>query len=433
MPRASDPNRCRSGEVEPIGRQSGGPTPAAKRQRAQKTPETTCDPNGGEDCAKRTRLYSYEEKRDIFNRICAWKEAGAKNSDSPISALMEEYSCSRFYPLQVYKKVKSIGSLDNKWNWSGRPVKYGAEIQEKMVEIIRAKRATKTRGSSRFISGQIKKSNRKKEGPCKDIICKWKKGMNFQKHNLKKKPKLSGAIMQDRNQHAKTRIKRSEKAYLESLKRTIFMDEKWYTEEKATNPQVEARPGSPIPERYVTVNAETVAQRIKVMYLLVVCVSGPIGYYKLDFKKWNEKHGQQTKAGKKAKGITADFLRPIMKKVAKDAVKKLGPGPIDVEFDRAAAHQSLKLDGSFEEIFGGKALMAAGKAPDMSPLDAGVCPFTERMVEAEAAQTVAEIDKAVGKAWKHVTPGVCEAIMKRVRRNMIKVIGQKGGNFFEER
>ena len=55
------------------------------------------------------------------------------------------------------------------------------------------------------------------------------------------------------------------------------------------------------------------------------------------------------------------------------------------------------------------------------------------MVEADAAQTLEEIDKAVRGAWKHVTPQVCEAIMKRVRRNMIKVIEKKGGNFYDER
>ena len=55
------------------------------------------------------------------------------------------------------------------------------------------------------------------------------------------------------------------------------------------------------------------------------------------------------------------------------------------------------------------------------------------LLYSEAAQTVEEIDKAVRGAWKHVTPQVCEAIMKRVRRNMIKVIEKKGGNFYDER
>ena len=103
MPRASDPNRCSISEVEPIGRRTGGPTPAARRSRDQTTPETTGEINTGEHPAKRTRLYSEDDKLDIYNKMCSWKEKGAKMSDSPIPELMEEYSCSRFHPLQAYR------------------------------------------------------------------------------------------------------------------------------------------------------------------------------------------------------------------------------------------------------------------------------------------------------------------------------------------
>ena len=50
------------------------------------------------------------------------------------------------------------------------------------------------------------------------------------------------------------------------------------------------------------------------MYLLVLCAAGPIGCYELPFKEWNKQTGQLTKGGKKAKGITADFMRPILEK-----------------------------------------------------------------------------------------------------------------------
>ena len=82
------------------------------------------------------------------------------------------------------------------------------------------------------------------------------------------------------------------------------------------------------------------------------------------------------------------------------------------------------LDGGLE--------MAAGKAPDMSYLDAGICPFMEREVEEAGAQSADEIRVAVKAAWKKVTPEMCVRIAKRVRRNMKKVIEKKGGNFYAE-
>ena len=71
-------------------------------------------------------------------------------------------------------------------------------------------------------------------------------------------------------------------------------------------------------------------------------------------------------------------------------------------------------------------------APDMSHLDAAVCPFMEREVEQSGAQTADEIRAAVKAAWKKITPAMCHAISARVRRNMLKVIELKGGNFYDE-
>ena len=42
--------------------------------------------------------------------------------------------------------------------------------------------------------------------------------------------------------------------------------------------------------------------------------------------------------------------------------------------------------------------LAAGKAPDMSHLDAGVCPFMEKAVNEKGAETEQEIRAAVKKA-----------------------------------
>ena len=72
------------------------------------------------------------------------------------------------------------------------------------------------------------------------------------------------------------------------------------------------------------------------------------------------------------------------------------------------------------------------KAPDMSPLDTGLCPYMEREVEAAGAVTADEIRKAVRKAWKGITRDIITNVMKRVRRNMLAVIENKGGNFYHE-
>ena len=80
-----------------------------------------------------------------------------------------------------------------------------------------------------------------------------------------------------------------------------------------------------------------------------------------------------------------------------------------------------------------EAFLAAGKAPDMSPVDAAVNPHLERSVEDAAATSKAQIRKAVAKAWAKVTPEICKRAVIRVRRNMKQVIKLKGGNFYQER
>ena len=51
----------------------------------------------------------------------------------------------------------------------------------------------------------------------------------------------------------------------------------------------------------------------------------------------------------------------------------LGPGPIRFLHDRARAYQAAAKDEQVRAAFAGGVELAAGKAPDMSHLDAGVC------------------------------------------------------------
>ena len=433
MPRSSDPNRCLASECEPMGRSPGFISPAEKQRPNRQQPADTdvqmTDAAGDEA----TRLHADEVKHEIIKRYEAWLRTGKHKSDSPIAGIVEEFEVHANYPKKLYDKFIQNGRLANDWNTNGRPLKYREEIDAKITEVVRTKRKQQKKASCRYIARTLKKENKKKPSPSYSTINRHKKKMGFKVHKVQKKPRLSGAIMKQREKHAKNNIKRSETKYMKSMERKIFMDQKWFTESKGNSDVIEARPDSPIkPFLYKSQAAETASQRIKTMYLLVICAAGPIGCYKLPFREWNERTGQLTKGGKKAKGITADFMRPILQQVAKDSVKLLGPGPIDVEFDKAGAHQALVGDGSIEEIFGGKGILAPGKGPDMSPLDAGACPYMERAVDDAGAETVKEIDAAVRKAWKTVDRDMCVKIMKRVRANMANVIALRGGNFYRD-
>ena len=87
----------------------------------------------------------------------------------------------------------------------------------------------------------------------------------------------------------------------------------------------------------------------------------------------------------------------IIKQIAKKARQALGPELITFLHDKAPCYQSVMADIKKGVItdglgFDGGLEMAAGKAPDMSYLDAGICPFMEREVEEAGAQSAASCD-----------------------------------------
>ena len=101
--------------------------------------------------------------------------------------------------------------------------------------------------------------------------------------------------------------------------------------------------------------------------------------------------------------------------------------------DKAPVYGPCTKDPELLKLFDGGLEMAAGKAPDMSHLDAAVCKIMENAVERSGAMTPAEIRKAVKKAWKEkITPAYLLKISKKVRSNMLKVIDLKGGNFYKD-
>ena len=432
MPQASAPNRCRASETEPASPPQAGRRAASARGPPPRTPAAA--PANQSPVYDLSRLHSKDARIDIFRRFSEWIAQGRPRGKSPIAALVKEHVCERTYPKKLYDRVMRAGSVD--YNWSaGRLKDFSPACWEAMATIVRDHRKKHRVASSRNLSASLKKGRKGKKAPSANTVLRAKKELNFKKHRVVTKPKLNTRLWKARLEMAKTRMMKSETAYIEDNTRTIFADEKWFSEEKGRFLAFEARDESPVPspERYVEKQAETSTQQIKIMFLLCVTATRPIGVYKLDFKKWNAENNAKTKAGKVAKGITAAYLKPVLLKVAKDAKKVLGPGPLRFLHDKAPAYQGVAKDEDVRKAFAGGVDVAAGKAPDMSHLDAGVCKTMENDVEREGAQSREEIREVVQKVWKaKITPAYCLRISKRVRKNMQEVVRRKGGNFYKD-
>ena len=451
MPRGSDPNRCRASEIErfePISRtkprrQCVQPVlarvapqiPVSTPPRARCTgPALTCD-----SPAPGSHLKEESTKTAILKAYAEWVAAGRRREESPLDDLVQQHGCSRAYPKRLYDKVMRSGSVSNPKS-PGRKKEFSPRCWEQMQTVIREHRERQKTASSRVISASLKKTRGKRNRcPSRDTVWRRKTAMGYRKHKVKKKPRLSEKLWTQRLEMAQERICSTDAEYIRKNARTVLADEKWCSEEKVTCASFEARDSSPVRAslRFRAKDAETRTQLIKIMYMFCVTSKVPIGAYELDFKTWNAKHEQKTKKGEPAlKGITAPFFRHILLKVAKDTRKVLGRGKISFLHDKATVFQTIAKDpGQLGEApnFDGGLQLAAGKGPDMSHCDAGICPFMEREIEQAGATTAEEIRAVVKRAWKRVTPDMCEKISKRVRRNMQKVIDLKGGNFYDEK
>ena len=92
-----------------------------------------------------------------------------------------------------------------------------------------------------------------------------------------------------------------------------------------------------------------------------------------------------------------EIFRAYSAWIVKGKPRRESPMPIRFLHDRAPAYQGVAKDKAVQEAFDGGVEIAAGKAPDMSHLDAGVCKVMENAVEKEGAQTPDEIRKVVQK------------------------------------
>ena len=190
---------------------------------------------------------------------------------------------------------------------------------------------------------------------------------------------------------------------------------------------MDARPSSPVP-CFFPQEAETQTQKVKVMYMTALTETMTIGIYECNFKKWNKTH-VNPRSGKCAKGVTAAFMEPVLRKLARDARRKLGAGSVGVWYDRATCFTANKE--LFEELFD-EVQKAPAKSPDFSMNDAAVHPLLERVVTEEGAEDEAELKKVCKRVWSKLTPDNCKAAGRRVRRNMERSFKVQGGNFYHE-
>ena len=385
----------------------------------------------------RTRpTYASDQRLAIFRTYANWVAGGKKHANSPMKQLIAKYGCSKNYPKQLYDKVMQYGGVDDRPK-PGRPAEFTEEVWEHVRELIREARDRKTRYSSEECVLKLEEAF-EGEVPAARTIREWKQQAGYKEKPIVYKPLISKRMMKERLAHAKKHRCASDEAYIEAHKLTVSIDETWTNELLVPKKSVDVNPNSPFKKRFEAMGgeAESEAQGVKIMWLCAVTSEHKIGCYELDFKTWNAENVNPL-SGKHAKGVTAAFLKPYLIQVAKDAKRKLGrTAEIKLLFDKAPSHKSLfkaySKDKDLQKWYKGGIELAPAKGPDMSMLDAGVNLYLKREIRQNRASTAAQQRAAMRAAWEKIPPSTMTNISKRVRRNMLKVIEQKGGNFYDE-
>ena len=414
-------NHCHAHETATPG---PGARIAAATSRGSKTKKRAAGaprprPAGSRTSPRKKRIHDPESKLKIFQAYLEWVEKGKPITESPIAQLMLKYGCAKNYPHRLYDLVKQRGSTGNQW--VANPKEIPEEIWVAMVDLIREKRSEKKIASNRYLSRKL--TSLFGEAIGKNAVSNAKRRMGFKTVKICIKPLLNATLMAERYAFAG-------KMKGKKFTHVLHADEKWFTEEKAEQMAVTARPSSPV-ARFRGKQAETRTQLDKLMFLTVVCEKKKIGQYELNFKEWNAVH-VNSRTGKAAKGVTADMLAPVLRKIKRDARRELGArARLAIWFDKAGCHNCKATLALCNELFD-EVILQPGKSPDMSMLDAGVFPWMEREVESRGATTKAEIRAAANAVFAALTPTMLGRVADRVRRNIDNVIKMKGGNFYAE-
>ena len=307
-------NHCHAGETATPGPGARIAAATSRGSRAKKRPvgAPRPRPTGSRTSPRKKRIRSPEDKLEILRAYLEWIEQGKPRKGSPVSKLVLKYGCSTDYPKQLYDKVKRFGSTDSQWVPNPKGIPEAAWIA--MVDLIRAKRGECKIASCRYIARKLTATFGTHIG--KNVVCAAKRRMGFKTVKICIKPLLNTKLMDERYAFAN-------KMKGKKFTHVLHADEKWFTEEKAEQMAVTARPSSPV-ARFRGKQAETRTQLDKLMFLTVVYKKKKIGQYELDFKEWNAVH-VNSRTGKVAKGVTSDMLALVLRKIARDARRLLGP------------------------------------------------------------------------------------------------------------
>jgi hypothetical protein len=360
------------------------------------------------------RLYSHSTKLWIVRQIEVWKSNGKPRLQSPYLKIMKRTGCTKDYPMRLYNQWLKRGSLEPTWG-KGRPRKFSTRLWKDVVEIIREARARQQVASSDYIRASLTERNYAAI-PSARSIRNWKQKQGFKVVAVKTKPFLSHKTMQKRLAFAKEMVD-ADWTYL------IWVDEKWFSEEKPGSKSYEARPSSPVPAEvaFEASKAETSCQRIKIMYLSAVSPRGRVMMLELNWKEEMNK-----------KSIDSEYWSSKVAEIHAAAVALLGSDhPIGIVLDNAPSHKSRFTKAVLSEYFD-PVIFQSPSSPDFNMLDAGVFPCLERKCNEKGARTKETIREAVDEIWPTVTSEFCGRVAERVRNNMRAAIKLKGGNFYHE-
>ena len=424
-------NHCYSGNVQIIGeaspRSPKGPT-VVRRRSQEVTGAVRISP-------RKKRLYTIDQKVDVLNKYVKWREEGAHHYTSPIPDLRKKYpKMGPNYARELYKKMLRIGTTENQWA-PGRPNGYTQETWDEMVRIIREHRERQKKPPGKTIKAELLKVFNSSGVPSVATINRKKNEMKFRTVKVEYVPVINKKKMAERKEFATAELTllRASSGKHKKWRLTVYIDEKWFTEEKPAKAEVLARADSPLGNaKFKSKSKETKTQLTKIMYLCAVSAThGPIGCHRLDWShhvRFNSKTGKYEPAK-----VDSKLLKPLWKKLHKQAKDKFGQShDIRIVMDKAPAHISKKTKEWVKEAGFDELVLQSPTSPDFSLLDASIFPTLEKECNDCGAVSVAEIEAAVKKVWRKVDIAACKKAAERVAKNMEQSIKLNGGNYYSE-
>ena len=423
-------NHCYASNIQYIG----DPSPVASMARKKRSSADEEVSGASRSSPRKKRLYEANEKVYILKAYVKWREAGSSHWNSPMKELKKKYpTMGPNYPKSLYDKMLSIGTTANQWG-DGRPVEYGEEVWNEMVDIIREHRANQEAPSGNVLRVGLLKVFNAKDVPSVSAINKQKTRMKFKVVLVEYRPVLTAGKMKERLLYCDVQLALYyNPGKWRGWKLTVIIDEKWFTEEKPVKAVVLKRKGSPMgAAKFKTKSKETRTQLVKLMYLCAISPThGAIGYWRLN---WDHHVRIDKRTGREVPAkCDSNLLKPLWKKIYQKAVIKFGQShDIRLVLDKAPSHTSKASQKNIKDAGFDECVIQAATSPDFSHLDASIFPTLEKECNKAGASTASEIEAAVKKVWRSVTVDACRKATKRVVLNMEESAKLHGGNFYTE-